>query len=81
MAHHAPPPPPSPPPVFIGGGADQSQYPAAPPPCLHSTSQGICTDNQSMGGGVLPFTGADIVLYVMIGILIIIAGFAMRRRA
>ena len=33
---------------------------------------------ESTGGGSLPFTGADLTLYVVIGLAIVASGFALR---
>jgi hypothetical protein len=36
---------------------------------------------ESTGGGALPFTGADLTVYVVIGLVIAATGLALRRRS
>jgi hypothetical protein len=41
-------------------------------------SGGVAGESTGGGGGTLPFTGADLVLYVTIGLVIVASGLALR---
>jgi hypothetical protein len=41
-------------------------------------NNGGVAGEQTGGGGNLPFTGADLALYVVVGVAIIASGFALR---
>jgi hypothetical protein len=41
-------------------------------------SGGVAGESTGGGGGTLPFTGADLALYVVIGLLIVGSGLALR---
>jgi hypothetical protein len=39
---------------------------------------GVAGESTGGGGGALPFTGAELALYVVIGLLIVASGLALR---
>jgi hypothetical protein len=39
---------------------------------------GVAGDQTGGGGGNLPFTGAELLLYVVVGLAIVASGFALR---
>jgi hypothetical protein len=41
-------------------------------------SGGVAGDQTGGGGGNLPFTGAELLLYVVVGLAIVASGFALR---
>ena len=41
-------------------------------------SGGVAGESTGGGGGTLPFTGAELALYVVIGLLIVTSGLALR---
>jgi hypothetical protein len=44
-------------------------------------SGGVAGESTGGGGGALPFTGADLTVYVVIGLVIAATGLALRRRS
>lgn len=41
-------------------------------------SGGVAGESTGGGGGTLPFTGAELAMYVVIGLLIVTSGLALR---
>ena len=41
-------------------------------------SGGIAGESTGGGGGTLPFTGAELAVYVLVGLLIVTSGLALR---
>ena len=41
-------------------------------------SGGVAGESTGGGGGTLPFTGAELALYVLIGVVIVASGLALR---
>ena len=41
-------------------------------------SGGVAGESTDGGGGTLPFTGAELALYVVVGLLIVTSGLALR---
>ena len=47
----------------------------------YNTPSGGVAGEQTGGGGTLPFTGSELLLYVVVGVAIIASGFALRALA
>ena len=47
----------------------------------YNTPGGAVAGEQTGGGGTLPFTGSELLLYVIVGVAIVATGFALRAAA